>query len=72
MASTSTLRKNGNGSGQSGDVMLDLETWGTMPGSALRSIGAITFDPYGNDGFVEASFYRNIDHVSCERAGLKV
>ena len=26
MASTSTLRKNGNGSGQSGDVMLDLET----------------------------------------------
>jgi hypothetical protein len=25
--------------------MLDLETWGTKPGSALRSIGIVQFDP---------------------------
>ena len=28
------------------NVMLDLETWGTAPGSALRSIGAVMFDPH--------------------------
>ena len=26
-------------------TMLDLETWGTTPGSALRSIGLVQFDP---------------------------
>jgi hypothetical protein len=49
-------------------VMLDLETWGTRPGSALRSIGAVSFT-LGSDisgGF----FYRNIDRRSCEDVGL--
>lgn len=27
------------------DIMLDLETWGTTPGSDIRSIGAVVFDP---------------------------
>lgn len=27
------------------DIMLDLETWGTTPGSDIRSIGACVFDP---------------------------
>ena|ERR1700730_5639460 len=53
-------------------VMLDLETWGTAPGSALRSIGAVTFSPYGDPSFLESSFYSNIDKVSCESAGLKI
>ena len=52
-------------------VMIDLETWGTLPGSALRSIGAVTFSPYG-DTHEEKHFYANIDRVSCEDAGLVV
>lgn len=52
------------------NVMLDLETWGTRPGSALRSIGAVTFgDRSANIG---PTFYRNIDKGSCDIAGLTV
>lgn len=50
-------------------VMLDLETWGTRPGSALRSIGAIFFEPAGEVG---GSFYRNISRASCTTVGLEV
>ena len=39
-------------------VMLDLETWGTTPGSALRSIGMVQFDPR-TAGF-GAEFYCNL------------
>lgn len=52
-------------------IMIDLETWGTLPGSALRSIGAVTFSPYG-DRHTEQTFYANIDRASCENAGLSV
>jgi hypothetical protein len=48
--------------------MLDLETWGTKPGSAIRSIGAVTFDPFG-DGTVD-EFYANISDESCAAANL--
>ena len=37
--------------------MLDLETWGTAPGSALRSIGAVMFEL---DGQVGNKYYANI------------
>ncbi len=50
-------------------LMLDLETWGTAPGSALRSIGAVFFDLDGKTG---ETFYRNIDKQSCLDAGLKI
>ena len=30
------------------DVMLDMETLGTAPGSAILTIGAVEFDPHGN------------------------
>ncbi len=50
-------------------VMLDLETWGTRPGSALRSIGAVAFDTGTNVG---DTFYRNIDKGSCDVTGLTV
>lgn len=40
-------------------VMLDFETWGTKPGCALRSIGAVTFDPL-DWSFQRNEFYRNI------------
>jgi hypothetical protein len=52
-------------------VMLDLETWGTLPGCALRSIGAVTFDPFGEKD-LDYCFYANIDRVSCETVGLKI
>lgn len=52
-------------------IMIDLETWGTLPGSALRSVGAVTFSPYGAP-HEEKSFYSNIDRASCEAVGLKI
>ena len=52
-------------------VMIDLETWGTLPGSALRSIGAVTFSPYGAS-HIEQTFYANIDQDSCEAVGLTI
>jgi hypothetical protein len=45
--------------------MVDLETWGKVPGAALRSIGAVVFDPRSGD--IEAEFYRNIDEYSYMR-----
>lgn len=39
--------------------MLDLETWGTRPGCAIRSIGAVMFDP-DSDALCE-SYYLNVD-----------
>lgn len=51
-------------------VMFDLETWGTTPGSALRSIGAVEFDPMGKD--VGRTFYRNISKESCLQLGLTI
>jgi hypothetical protein len=60
-------------------VMMDLETWGTRPGSALRSIGAVAFVPAGPDfgpdkpispGVGAGLFYSNIDDQSCLDAGL--
>lgn len=51
-------------------VMFDLETWGTTPGSALRSIGAVEFDPMGKD--IGRTFYRNISKESCLDIGLTV
>lgn len=51
--------------------MLDLETWGTVPGCAVRSIGAVAFDP--SSGYIhESSFYANITTQSCVDVGLKI
>ena len=50
------------------DIMLDLETWGTRPGCAIRSIGAVVFDP-NSDG-TGAEFYVNVSDDSCAAAGL--
>jgi hypothetical protein len=50
-------------------VMLDLETFGTKPGSVLRSIGAVVFEL---DGTMGPEFYYNIDQQSCQAAGLTV
>jgi hypothetical protein len=48
------------------DFMLDLETWGTDPGSAIASIGGcVVGDP-------ESVFYQVVDLQSCLDFGLKV
>lgn len=49
-------------------VMIDLETWGTKPGSMVRSIGAVVFDPETGDFGDE--FYANICDASQEVLGL--
>jgi len=50
------------------NVMMDLETWGTAAGSALRSIGAVEFDPHSDK--IGDTFYMNISSSSCEECGL--
>lgn len=52
------------------DLMLDLETWGTRPGCAIRSVGAVMFDPY--DEKMGYSFYRNVSLESQTPLGLRV
>lgn len=51
-------------------VMVDLETWGTRPGSALRSIGAVVFDPANPTAPLGEAFYAVIDDASCAAIGL--
>lgn len=52
------------------DAMIDLETWGTRPGCAIRSVGVVTFDLWRPSDSVE-QFYKNISDSHCEAAGLK-
>jgi hypothetical protein len=51
-------------------VMVDLETMGTVPGSAILSIGAVAFDPIA--GTMGDSFYDVISLQSCFSLGLSV
>lgn len=51
-------------------VMLDLETWGTLPGCAIRSIGACVFDPYDWSEPVVETFYRNVSTESQTHTSL--
>lgn len=51
-------------------IMLDLETWGTRPGFAIRSIGAVVFDLHSQA--LGAEFYCNVSRADCEAAGLKI
>jgi len=39
-------------------IMVDLETWGLIPGSDIRSIGAVVFDPAA--GTLGDEFYVNV------------
>jgi len=49
-------------------VMLDLETWGTAAGSAIRSIGAVVFCP--ETGKLGNEFYTNVSDESCLALGM--
>lgn len=50
------------------NLMIDVETFGTVPGCAIRSIGACFF----NWDEIGESFYTNIDTPSCLEAGLHI
>lgn len=50
------------------NIMIDLETLGTRPGSTILSIGATTFD---TSGVGEDEFYWVINRKTCAAAGLK-
>jgi hypothetical protein len=52
------------------DVMVDIESLGVRPGSVIRSVGAIFFDPH--TGQLGPEFYANVDRVDCEANGLTV
>jgi hypothetical protein len=52
--------------------MLDLETWGTRPGCAIRSIGAVLFDFAAVRRQLGPGFYANVIRHSCESYGLTV
>jgi hypothetical protein len=49
--------------------MLDLETWGTASGCAIRSVGAVMFDP--TSSALGEKYYANIEDASCEAIGLR-
>lgn len=49
-------------------VMVDIETLGLSPGSAILSIGAVRFDEYS----LGDEFYREVSLTSCQDAGLDI
>jgi hypothetical protein len=52
-------------------IMLDLETLGTGPGSVIVAIGAVEFS-LGAEGEVLRTFYERVDARSCTDLGLKM
>jgi DNA polymerase III epsilon subunit-like protein len=56
------------------DIMIDLETLATSPDAAILTIGAVKFDPFG-DELSEPNmdkFYVRVDLDSCDRLNLNV
>jgi hypothetical protein len=56
------------------DIMIDLETLATTPDAAVLTIGAVKFDPFGEDikEPTADSFYVRVDLDSCDSIGLAV
>lgn len=52
------------------DVMVDLETWGTYAGSAIRSVAALEFDLMGERIAHDTAFYMNVNTPSQTDLGL--
>ena len=53
------------------DIMLDIETLGTRPNAVMLTIGAVKFDPFGDDResikdntILMPTFYRRVDPAS--------
>lgn len=51
-------------------VMVDLETFGSTPGSAIASIGAVAFNP--RTGEIGERFYAVVDPATCQREGMTI
>lgn len=56
------------------DIMIDLETLATVPDAAILTIGAVKFDPFGDDLKDPKceKFYVKVDLDSCDRLGMIV
>jgi len=54
------------------DVMIDLETLDVLPSATILTIGAVKFDPFGDDVREKSceKFYVKVDIDSCDRLGL--
>lgn len=56
------------------DIMIDLETLDVLPSATILTIGAVKFDPFGED-VIEPKcekFYVRVDIDSCDRIGCTV
>lgn len=56
------------------DIMIDLETLATSPDATVLTIGAVKFDPFGDEVNEPTcqKFYVRVDIDSCDRLGLAV
>ena len=56
------------------DIMIDLETLDVLPTATILTIGAVKFDPFGEDVTEPKSekFYVKVDVDSCDRIGCTV
>lgn len=56
------------------DIMIDLETLATSPDATVLTIGAVKFDPFGDDVNEPTcqKFYVRVDIDSCDQLGLAV
>jgi len=56
------------------DIMIDLETLDVLPSATILTIGAVKFDPFGDDINEPAcqKFYVRVDVDSCDRLGCTV
>jgi exodeoxyribonuclease VIII len=54
------------------DIMIDLETLATTPDASILTIGAVKFDPFGDELSDPkcVKFYCRVDLDSCDRIGL--
>ena len=56
------------------DVMIDLETLDVLPTATILTIGAVKFDPFGDDLNEQSceKFYVKVDVDSCDKIGCTV
>lgn len=56
------------------DVMIDLETLDVLPSASILTIGAVKFDPFGDDVNEPGceKLYIKVDLDSCDKLGLTV
>lgn len=52
------------------DIMIDIETLGTKPGSVIASIGAVAFD--ATTGVIGDKFYVKVDVADAQSEGLQI